>query len=135
MSLAIEAGSKATLVAADLDVEVAGGEVAVYEVGYHERLDGLPEGVYRFDGETLGFDVGGASEYYAFLERFSSTVLGLDLGSIRKNPQAQVGSPFIELLDFSDNEGAIGPDTSRKLAHDFAQYGESLKHAASHVNE
>lgn len=135
MSLTIEAGSKAILVTPDRDQEIASREIVVYQVGYPERLDGLPEGIYRCDGEVFSFDVGGATDYYAFLELLSRTILGLDLATIRNNPQAHVGRAFMELLDFSDNEGAMGPKSSAKLARDFALHNKRLKHHVTNVGE
>lgn len=37
------------------------------------------------------------------------------------------GKPFVELVNFSDCEGVIGPEVSAKLANDFADFDERAK--------
>ena len=41
--------------------------------------------------------------------------------SVRTNPEKE-GLPFVELINFSDCEGVIGPKVAAKLAKDFADY-------------
>ena len=40
---------------------------------------------------------------------------------VRTNPEKE-GLPFVELINFSDCEGVIGPEVAAKLAKDFADY-------------
>jgi hypothetical protein len=42
------------------------------------------------------------------------------------------GEPFVELINYSDCDGCIGPRTSRKLAEDFRKYAEK---AAAYFHE
>ncbi|HMA34949.1 MAG TPA: hypothetical protein VKY74_10770 [Chloroflexia bacterium] len=130
MSLAIEAGSKAVFVTADENAEPGAGEAFVYDAGFPERLDGLPQGIYRFTGATFSFDVGGAQDYFIFLEQLSIVALGTPLQVMRNDPTSYANSAFFELLNFSDNEGAIGPSTSGKLARDFLSYKARFEDAA-----
>lgn len=126
MSLGIEAGSKAVLITTDLDDEEA-GDVCIVDPDYPERLDGLPEGVYTFEGDSFLFEVGNYHTYNAWRTQLSRLALNVELQAIWDNPEAFAGQSFIELLDFADNEGAIGPKTSRKLAEDFEIHAEHLK--------
>src|SRR5438128_2742642 len=129
MSLGIEAGSKAVLVTTDLDDEEAEEAGNVYIVGplYPERLDGLPEGFYAFEGESTLFEVGNCNLFHNWRTELSRLALNVELQAIWDNPEAFAGRPFFELLHFADNEGAIGPKTSRKLAEDFVAHAERLK--------
>jgi len=44
--------------------------------------------------------------------------------------------PFVELIDFADNEGIIGPRTSAKLAADLVDWKSRAEaHAAAFENE
>jgi hypothetical protein len=47
------------------------------------------------------------------------------------NPDAFQGKPFVELINFADNEGAIGPETSRKLAQDFDAHSDHFRQLMS----
>lgn len=38
-----------------------------------------------------------------------------------------VSAPFVELVNFADNEGVIGPKTSAKLANDFATHRDAAQ--------
>ena len=41
--------------------------------------------------------------------------------AVRTNPEKE-GLPLVELIDFSDCEGVIGPKVAARLAKDFADY-------------
>ena len=44
----------------------------------------------------------------------------------RQKKTTLTGHPFVELIDFADNEGYIGPTVAAKLARDFAQHEASI---------
>jgi hypothetical protein len=46
---------------------------------------------------------------------------------IWEDHESFAGKPFVELICFSDCEGSIGPETSAKLAKDFADYEEQAR--------
>jgi hypothetical protein len=128
MGLGIVAGSKAYFVTADLDTEyIEPRNVFVIGPDYPERLDGLPEGVYHINGDVLQFSVGPYSKYNSWRAQLAELVFGVPPEVIWEDPDAYTGKPFVELIDFSDNEGAIGPTTSRKLVGDFDEYAENLE--------
>lgn len=74
------------------------------------RLPPLVEGFYRCDGETHGFRAGSYSGYSAWCNVLA-TVAPPD------DPAA-----FLELVEFSDCEGAMGPAVARKLHDDFTRH-------------
>ena len=53
----------------------------------------------------------------AQLQLFDDLILGAPVGAMNAE-----NGPFVELISFSDCEGVIGPETSAKLAKDFADY-------------
>lgn len=90
------------------------------------QADGLVKGIYKVEGGD-SFRAGAYSAYNRFREQLAQMV--------GYSPQqAWDGSisdkPFLELVNFSDCEGMIGPVTSAKLAADFAAH-----QATADVNE
>ena len=57
-------------------------------------------------------------------------MLDIQPETIWKNPDSWTGYRFVELIDFSDCEGTIGPIVAAKLAKDFAEHREK---AAAYV--
>lgn len=43
------------------------------------------------------------------------------------NGNVKAGAPFLELVNFADNEGTIGPVVAAKLLRDFVEYDERAK--------
>lgn len=79
--------------------------------GWYERTEAT---------EVMAFRAGGYSAYNAWRDRLSW--LGLGMGAVRVwNGEAGDG-PFVALIDFADNEGIIGPETSKRLADQFAEH-------------
>lgn len=76
-------------------------------------------GVYTF-ADSLGFragSYGGYGDWRRTLARFAGW------SKIEDAWDKKTG-PFIELIDFADNEGVIGPVVAAKLAKDFADNQE-----------
>jgi hypothetical protein len=95
----------------------------VYSVsGFEERLDGYAEGLYRCQGESLGFRAGSYSGYNWWRRHLSLMALGVEPEDVWADPQEYAGEPFVELINYSDCDGCIGPRTSRKLARDFRRH-------------
>lgn len=82
------------------------------------RTNGITAGVYAFT-ERAGFRAGSYSGYNrwrAWLARVSGHGTPDAVWSAAKPT-----GPFVELINFADNEGIIGPVVSAKLAKDFAE--------------
>ena len=90
------------------------------------RLDGKPEGIYRGD-PGISFRAGSYGGYNAFREELSRLALGAEPRTVWNNLEAYEGRPCFEIVHFSDCEGAIGPDTSAKLAADFKALTEKAE--------
>jgi hypothetical protein len=83
-----------------------------------ERADGLERGCYESD-EDLAFRAGSYSSYNRWREWLSQTFIGVSPERVWQSPTFYADKPFVELVNFSDAEGVIGPMTSAKLAQDF----------------
>ncbi len=118
MGLYTTAIRKATLVPCELEDCSQPGHVKVYE----GRLDGRATGCYVGNGPGLSFSAGSYSGYNNWREQLSQLMLGVKPETVWRNPDQFKYSPFVELIHFSDCEGSIGPDTSRKLHHDFMDH-------------
>lgn len=93
------------------------------------RLDGRRVGFYRQkpEGFSFSFRAGSYSGYNSWREDLCKAVLDVPPEVVWENPSKFKNEPFFELIFFSDCEGAIGPETSRKLAQDFENHLDSVK--------
>lgn len=102
--------------------------VRIYGVrGLPDRLDGQPQGYYRRlpESDDFYFSAGSYSGYNWWRAELSRFALKVEPGSVWGTGEQRFrGEPFVELINFSDCEGAIGPETSRKLAADFEAWHE-----------
>lgn len=96
------------------------------------------KGVYAFE-QSHSFRAGSYSGYNAWRERLAK-LAGYPMRpynrygvttEMRHDAAAWAGDcqgmPFVELVNFSDCEGTIGPEVSAKLAKDFADFDERAK--------
>ncbi len=86
------------------------------------RAEGLEHGaVYAYGEAECVF-----SRSYGRYNRWRNTLARL--GGYRADDAwdglVRDGAPFLELVDFADNEGAIGPVVAAKLLHDFEEFDE-----------
>lgn len=141
MGLDITAASRIEKV--DVQVLVREGETlkeiessgALYDYAYDEGLlhvyankdfpgreAPLEDGFYRVGGEQVSFPAGAYSGYNRYREALSVMALGVTPDAVWKNPQEYDGQPFVEQINFADNEGAIGSHAAVKLAGDYAAW-------------
>lgn len=85
--------------------------------------DGMTEGVYVYSGKVHGFCAGSYGGYNRWRSALARMV-GTTDWQAWDDPRP---GPFVELINFADNEGFIGPRTSAKLAADFRQWDERAK--------
>ena len=86
-----------------------------------DRLDGNEPGWYRgtcVEG-GLRLSYGG---YSVLREQISKLALKATPEKVWADPDAFEGQPFATLINYSDCEGAIGPETCAILAADFGKY-------------
>ena len=90
---------------------------------------------YKASG-SMGFRAGSYSGYNAWRDElakiagYPSVALneyGVTRYSHAAGAWAESSGPFWEMINFSDCEGTIGPEISRKLAEDFAAFDEKAK--------
>lgn len=87
------------------------------------RADDLVDGWYK--GECLGSFRGGSyGGYNQWRMQLCMAALGVAPNAIWEGTVTE--GPFIELVNFSDCEGTIGPKTSAKLAKDFADWEDKI---------
>lgn len=94
-----------------------------WESAYADRAAPIVEGgVYRINGKEFDFRAGSYGGYNDWREVLSMMVHGVMPRTIWENTGAYKGTPFFELINFSDCEGILGAAVCAKLAADFAQY-------------
>lgn len=71
------------------------------------------------DSESIGFHGGSYTGYNRLRDALSQTFLGVDAGTVARQPEQYVDEPFFELINFADNEGCIGPEAAADLLVDF----------------
>jgi hypothetical protein len=97
---------------------------------FREAADGLVDGLYVV-GETFGFRAGSYSGYNEWRDLLAKLV-GTTAKRMWARPSHFVGTPFLELISFSDCEGLMGPKTCAKLAKDFE---DMAARAAAHADD
>lgn len=90
--------------------------LAITEENFPGRTEGLTAGVFDTE-DTLGFRAGSYSGYNEW-RRWLATLGGHESVDACWSGKITEG-PFLELINFSDCEGVIGPVVSAKLAKDF----------------
>lgn len=87
---------------------------------FAERLGSLESGKwYEPGGRYHQFRAGSYHGYNAWRDELCQRAHSVPPSTIWTAREDYVGTPFYELIDFSDCEGCIGPEVSRKLSLDF----------------
>lgn len=92
----------------------------LYTVGF-DRADGLVDGFYLTE-RKLRVGHWTYSGYNRWRDELAALV-GTTAAAVWKDPKP---GPFVELINFSDCDGFIGPKTCAKLARDFGAYHERV---------
>ena len=130
MGLEISAFSKARFVSKKEPVDEDVKYYAVYarERTFARRLDRKKPGYYISNsGEDFYFNVRNYWRFSQWRLLLSLTIFGVDDDVIWDNLRKYAQKPFYEILYMSNFEGAIGPETSKKLAKDFQDFYEIFK--------
>lgn len=90
---------------------------------FSERADGLKTGYYNCGGKSHSFRAGSYFGYNLWRRRLVEFA-GITLDEAWSGNYT---GPFSELINFSDCDGVIGPQTSAKLYKDFLQFHERAK--------
>jgi hypothetical protein len=83
----------------------------------------LEDGCYEVTEltEAHNFRAGTYSGYNMFRDILTFCTSGVPSSSFWENEDLYQGNPFFELINFSDCDGAIGPEYSSRLYDDFVQ--------------
>ena len=109
-----------------------------------DQSEGIKNGEYISEGIQGSFRAGSYSGYSNWRRTLSKMIgweienLWLHVGTLvqrnenlndvlNESDELKVDIPFVELLNFSDCEGFIGPKTSAKLHADFLEWDEKAK--------
>ena len=109
-----------------------------------DQSEGIQSGEYTCEGIQGSFRAGSYSGYSNWRRTLSKMIgweiedLWLHVGTLvqrnenlndvlNESDELKVDIPFVELLNFSDCEGFIGPKTSAKLYLDFLEWNEKAK--------
>lgn len=132
MGLDITAYTNVTLVRAlkgkeynrDKDAQAlvnSGGYCYLCQDGERPQSDDMPDGIYATGGVLFRFHAGSYSGYNAWRDQLAQTMLDMTAQQVwEADEDSFAGRPFVELINFSDCEGFIGPKTCAKLSADFA---------------
>lgn len=112
------------------DPEKYGGKdhVRVYPPDFPHSLGSLkPDHCYLAEGDTFGFRAGSYSGYGAFRAALSQAAIGVEPEAVWNDPDSFRDKPFWELINFSDCEGAFGPEVCAKLRDDFLEQRDVVR--------
>lgn len=87
---------------------------------FEAQADGMVDGFYARTGASFDFRAGSCTSYGEWRKQLAKLV-GTTDEAVFKDPKP---GPFVELINFSDCEGVIGPTTSAKLAADFREWAD-----------
>lgn len=107
------------------------GHIHVYiDDGFEHALGSLlRDRCYQVSGDTMGFRAGSYSGYNWFREALSKAALGVEPRAVWDDPDSYRDKPFVEMINFSDCEGVIGPEVCAELAKDFRDHREDVREA------
>jgi hypothetical protein len=127
MGLSIYAISNIKLSGNIINDEPTDEDINVYP-GTFNRIAGLEVGLYRETDESRqhDFSAGPYSTYNWFRRNLSTAIFGVSAEDIWLKSEAYEGRPFFELIEFSDCDGVIGPEVSKKLHEDFETHRSSM---------
>ena len=106
---------------------VTPGDIALTEKDFPGRTIGLAPGLYSY-AKRHDFRAGSYSGYND-LRRWLAVLAGHGTPEAvwaKRQAAMPCEGPFVELIDFSDCEGIIGPVVSAKLARDFADFQDRV---------
>ena len=84
--------------------------LTMFEEGYYEDLD---------ESDYVHFSYG---LYNMFRKNICKLALGEDIEYVWDNIEDYIGKPFIEFINFADNEGSFDYVVAEKLYNDFKEY-------------
>jgi hypothetical protein len=102
--------------------------IAHQEKSFPGRTEGLTSGSHFKCEELHAFRAGSYGGYNWWRNQLALMAYGKSAEEIWSDPN--LAGPFIEVINFSDCEGIIGPVVAAKLARDFSNHIEQAKRFA-----
>ena len=125
MGLAFEGLQKVGYIGPDVDVDMDtedGKYVRLFTIaGVPDRSDGMKPGWYMRFGERFNWSNTPYS-WYGDWRAALGAMVGVDVHKLHRMKRPPKTGPFIELLNYADNQGFFGPTTSTKLLSDFESH-------------
>jgi hypothetical protein len=97
-------------------VNIQSNELEWTEDRWPGRSKGLRSGIFGFTGR-YDFRAGSYIGYANWIDDLARFAGYESVQSVRDNPLLK--GPFVELIDFADNKGWLGPEVAAKLLRDF----------------
>ena len=99
---------------------ITGSEIDYTEKNFPGRTSGIVAGIYEAE-DSFGFRAGSYGGYNSWRNQLAQVAGFRGDHDVWDNHSE---GPFVELINFSDCEGIIGPKVSAKLAKDFADHAD-----------
>lgn len=93
---------------------------------FKAQADGIANGIYSVEGVRFGFRAGSYGGYSRFRNLLSDCVHGVAVEEIWSEPGKWKTKAFFSILNFSDCDGFIGPQTSKELHEDFKKHRDAF---------
>lgn len=103
--------------------------------GYEARLEGIDAKYVEVDGKSGGFRAGSYGGYNQWRNRLSILALGVPASQVWMSEEQYKDAVFVDLINFADNEGVIGPVSSARLAEQFKSERQRLVQKLSDEDE
>ncbi len=97
---------------------------------FRAQADGITDGLYGYEGGD-GFRAGGYGGYNAWRRWLAEQAGYVDDDAF--DGRVPADAPFLPLVNFSDCEGVIGAETSKRLAADFAAFADKVTGEPSYI--
>jgi hypothetical protein len=104
---------------------------------WERHLAGTEPGLYEYTAlsEQHSFRAGPYSYYNLWREHLCQFALGVKPSAVWEDPDRFAGSPFVELIDFTDCDGRIGARLAAKLAADFRAHAAKAEEFAATLDD
>lgn len=107
--------------------KIRSGDIDGTEESWPGRTAGLSPGIYTY-ADSFWLRAGSYSGYNAWRDELAQRAGYVSARHVWATTPA---GPFVELIDFTDCDGIIGPVVSAKLAKDFAEHEAAIEAASN----
>ena len=103
------------------------------DADWKDYLAPMEPGLYAYTPTTKKFEfrAGAYSYYNLWRKHLCQFALGVEAEILWENPERFIGQPFVEIINFTDCDGRIGPLLATKLARDFRDHSSQAEEFAA----